>query len=877
MVVFNLIILFQVKIGSLEEQLRTRVAHMEGSLASQEEQLRESVPIELHRQQDAALELKISQAGDALRAQLFTVKERVTEMESRIAAQEGELSTVAASFAEKLASHQEQVRGELGAGQAAQTSAVSALSEDIMRTVDDRNAGIRELIFQIHELLNAQQEEVTQSTELLSQQIAGVETSIAATDSLLAEQVNEVQQKITALREDVDTKAASEEVEQQISQLRAALSEQINSAQEFVRERCAVHDVEVGRKYADLEHKLATCTSALKVYLTELESKLEIHEGATTTKILDLDQAVSAARQEAQDQALQMEERWTAHGVSLTDSYQAVEAALQGKLADVNQLLQLQEKRLRTAEKSTETRFAEQAKRVEEEVTQLTGRISSLAAALAQEVGGSKESLATLTQQLISMQGQLNDHADEVRTALDTEVAVMRDLVSSEMSDFASSSESVRRLEGWLGNLQHSHDDHLGQFDSSSHAQELCLQKVESAVAALQSTVNSMRSTGTSTDQEQRTVLDRLSAEVASIDSVAKQRLSSLEQRLVRQEALSREKVTEVERRLTHHSEQLAGKLQEYDSILSAHHSRVAALETDHADVTASLQRMSEIEARIAARDAAADAKIEQIEGFIVNQVKAMQSRTLPAPVVRKGADSASAASASTSSARLPTRSAGGASRSVACRLLDTTFEAEGKQQQQKEEEEEEEVQQTGYPNDLSRISRMSISPVRKTAAVARKGDILNELVTLTHADESVLFGSPSAQQQQQQQAYVDDACALEENEEVEEEGDMYSADECEAEGPPAVQHRQQQQSQSLAQSLRQQPQSATMKAKVKGAARPTVKERKGRNSKGSEDSEGEEDVQALSQFNSMIQTVNTDIATLGVHLSAFNPTQGKN
>lgn len=780
---------------------------MEGSLASQEEQLRESVPIELHRQQDAALELKISQASDALRAQIITVKERVTEMETRIAAQEGELSNVAATFTAKLNTHQEKVTAELAASRSAQASTASALSEDIMRTVDDRNAGIRELIFQIHELLNAQQEEVTQSTELLTQQIASVETSIAATDSLLAEQVNEIHQQVSGLQMELQTKVDSDQVDQLMTQLRETVEEQLSSADQTVRERCAAHVAEVSRKCADLDHRLSSSDASVRVKFTELDSKLDAQETDSAAKFADVNQAISTAQQASVDQALQWEEKLISHDASLTEIFEAEVAALQGKLGDLSQLLQLQEKRLRTAEKTTDARFTEVGKKTEELVAQLNARIATISAAMEKEGSGNKETVGTLTQQLISMQTQLNDHADEVRTILDSEITVMRDLVSTEMTDYASASSSVQRLEEWLSNLQRAHDDHLGQFDSSSHAQELCLQKVESSLAALQSTVHATRSSTLGNEQEQRGILERLTSELASIDSVAKQRLSSLEQRLVRQEALSREKVTDVECRLGQHSEKLTSKLQEFDATLSAHGSRIIALEGDRADFTATLRRMGEIEARISTHDAAADGKIQEIEGFIVNQVKAMQSRTLPTPATHTRSKSSTTKPAASDVRRSDTR-----------KMLETTVEAE--------------VPGEGNVNDLSRISRISISPVRKTGAGNK--DILNQLVTLTNlspsiagtgtsfADESVLFGSPSNQNDAQRDAEYDDRYADEEFEAADEQENQQD--------------------------------------KVLGM------EEGG--------SEGEEE--ALTQFNSMIQTVNTDIATLGAHLSAFYPQQGK-
>jgi hypothetical protein len=116
------------------------VAHMEGSLASQEVQLKESVPIEMKLAQDAELEVRITELGNGLRAQVIAVKERVTEVEGRMAAQEGEVGNIRIATNERMAEYLTAVNRSVEAHQAAQTEALRAQGEELLQMEEKVNS-----------------------------------------------------------------------------------------------------------------------------------------------------------------------------------------------------------------------------------------------------------------------------------------------------------------------------------------------------------------------------------------------------------------------------------------------------------------------------------------------------------------------------------------------------------------------------------------------------------------------------------------------------------------------------------------------------------------------------------------------------------------
>jgi preprotein translocase subunit YajC len=602
---------------------------MEGSLASQEVQLKESVPIEMKLAQDAELEVRITELGNGLRAQVIAVKERVTEVEGRMAAQEGEVGNIRIATNERMAEYLTAVNRSVEAHQAAQTEALRAQGEELLQTVDDRNASIRELVYQVHEALQAQRVESEEASQVTADRLSAVEESIASTDALLSEHVNSTQQELAYFRQELDTRAYRQDLLDVAAELREEIAHNVAGAASETAvtaaiDKLAVFETEHSRLLAEVDLKLTAYQSTSRVKWAELEGRLEEQDEVMDARLNEASAAQAAETEQVQLSLADLEERLNSTVKELQATVHTSEAAVLTRVGDASQLLQMQEKRLRAVEKATDAKSAEAASLVDAARQQLADQISALSGAVNQLTASQRENLHVLTTQLVALQGQMNDHSDEVRSALETEVTALKSLLHSEISDFTAASTSATRVEEWLTDLQRAHDDHVEQCEAAAQQHEERFQSVEASLETVQDSLSALRTAPPPVQAEStvpESAIVQLRADLSAVEVAAKQRVTALEQRMVRQEAQSREKSAELAESLKTITSGLAGRVTQVEE-------RLATVETGAAQLAAVVAKIDEMEGKITAHTASTELRLQQAPESVAAKLQATRTHS---------------------------------------------------------------------------------------------------------------------------------------------------------------------------------------------------------------------------------------------------------
>jgi preprotein translocase subunit YajC len=804
--------------------VRTKVALMEGSLASQEVQLKESVPIEMKLAQDAELEVRITELGNGLRAQVIAVKERVTEVEGRMAAQEGEVGNIRIATNERMAEYLTAVNRSVEAHQAAQTEALRAQGEELLQTVDDRNASIRELVYQVHEALQAQRVEGEEATQVTADRLTALEESIASTDALLSEHVNSTQQEFTYFRQELDTRAYRQDLLDVAAELREGIEHNLaGSASEIIVtaaiDKLAVFETEHSRLLAEVDLKLTAYQSTSRVKWAELEGRLDEQDEVMDARLNEASAAQAAETEQVQLSLAELEERLNSTVEELQTTVRTSEAAVLTRVGDASQLLQMQEKRLRAVEKATDAKSAEAASLVEAARQQLVGQISALSGAVNQLTASQRENLHVLTTQLVALQGQMNDHSDEVRSALETEVTALKSLLHSEISDFTAASTSATRVEEWLTDLQRAHDDHVEQCEAAAQQHEERFQSVEASLETVQDSLSALRTApplpaapAESTVPESAVV--QLRADLSAVEVASKQRVTALEQRMVRQEAQSREKSAELAESLKTITSGLAGRVTQVEE-------RLATVEAGAAQLGAVVAKIDEMEGKITAHAASTELRLQQAPESVAAKLQATRTHS---SADRNGSHHHHAAQ--------PKRAQSTPHRGHAD-AADTTTTARFGRSALKGSTTHTSAELA--PADGSHI--MHVSPVKKLPAGA---DILGETCELTMLNEAAATDAGGA-----------DLIYTSDDFDEQDQG-------AEAQAGPGDAHG-----------------SRASHSAASGAGGGAA----GRYRDESSDDEYEfnaEHADRMQEFQSVIEKANSDIAALGSHLKAFQPGEGR-
>ena len=676
-------LILQVKLSTVEDSLRSHIASMAGTLhsqtlqlASQSEQLQQSIPLSTKEQLDQQLATTLThnittsltellnESCDKLKAQIIVLRERLEETESKVTGQESEVNATVETLnarLDALSSHlTSYVDTSMATASATQENAMTALTNDILSTVDDRNNSIRELVYQLHELVGTQHDEYITTINSITGQLGTLETSITSTDHLLSEHVNDSELKHSALLESVNSKITAAEVESlvtplvtvvvapQLSQLQDTLtSELARSAETVTTLSNTVNSVEADlvRRCNHIEHSHSNTVNSINDHFAELETRCDVFENDTSRTIDTIHSTVGALS----SQVTECQNGMHAELSDLQDVFQgklsAVEESLTTKNADHAQLLQLYEKRLRTIEKSLDTRVQELTHQNHEDHTQLQACIHEVSTGLDRGSKENKECVNSLTLQLLSIQSQLNDHTEEVRTQIENEIVLLREQLSSELSrrvadtthSEGSEEGTSTRLEEWITRLQTSHEDHLGLYETTVHALEERFKVIENDLTGLDGSLNSLHQATAEANSAHNSTLMELHNEFAEHFEHTKARLTSVEQRAIRSEAARKEKIAELTNTLmescnsTHATlSHTQTQLSQLKSEVSSQQALLTSLETSSNQVAHIVTRMDEIELKIAQHHLHATDKIEAIEAYIHEQVEAVQGRTVP-------------------------------------------------------------------------------------------------------------------------------------------------------------------------------------------------------------------------------------------------------
>jgi hypothetical protein len=797
---------------------------MEGSLASQEVQLKESVPIEMKLAQDAELEVRITELGNGLRAQVIAVKERVTEVEGRMAAQEGEVGNIRIATNERMAEYLTAVNRSVEAHQAAQTEALRAQGEELLQTVDDRNASIRELVYQVHEALQAQRVEGEEASQVTADRLSAVEESIASTDALLSEHVNSTQQEFTYFRQELDTRAYRQDLLDVAAELREEIAHNLAGAASETAvtaaiDKLAVFETEHSRLLAAVDLKLTAYQSTSRVKWAELEGRLDEQDEVMDARLNEASAAQEAETEQVQLSLAELEERLNSTVEELQATVHTSEAAVLTRVGDASQLLQMQEKRLRAVEKATDAKSAEAASLVEAARQQLSERISAVGDAVNQLTASQRENLHVLTTQLVALQGQMNDHSDEVRSALETEVTALKSLLHSEISDFTAASTSATRVEEWQTDLQRAHDDHVEQYEAAAQQHEERFQSVEASLETVQDSLSALRAApplpaapAESTVPESAVV--QLRADLSAVEVASKQRVTALEQRMVRQEAQSREKSAELAESLRTATSGLSDRVTQVEE-------RLATVEAGAAQLGAVVAKLDEMEGKITAHAASTELRLQQAPESVAAKLQATRTHS---SADRKGSHHHHTAQ--------PTKRAQSTPHRGHADAADSTTTARFGRSAPKGSTIRTSAELA--PADGSHI--MHVSPVKKLPAGA---DILGETCELTMLNEAAATDAGGADL-----FYTSD--------------DFDEEDQAEAQAGPG---------------------DARGVRVSRNAARGAGGGAAGRYGDDSSDDEYEfnaEHAERMQEFQSVIEKANSDIAALGSHLKGFQSGKGR-
>lgn len=210
----------------------------------------DSVPLDYKTAREAEMEARLTQMGDLLLTQMAAMRERLDEVGDRVIATENECLTITPIVQDKLSKSMMMVK--------------EALNESIKGIRHDMNTMFKskdEELYQLYEELSKLQRELTSHQTVVNQntldgielsnltrsRLIDLENSIIATDDLLTEQVNDI-----------------------IGRLEVLTTNYSHSAQ--VAASNAIEEEEaVMKRLADMEHRIASNASMIKLRSTELE------------------------------------------------------------------------------------------------------------------------------------------------------------------------------------------------------------------------------------------------------------------------------------------------------------------------------------------------------------------------------------------------------------------------------------------------------------------------------------------------------------------------------------------------------------------------------------------------------------------------------
>lgn len=288
---------------------------------------------------------------------------------------------------------------------------------------------------------------------------------------------------------------------------------------------------------------------------------------------------------------------------------------------------------------ATKTAMESQGHVYSDKFSALTSSVSDFKRSTTSELSNCREILSSVTKQVLSLQSQLNDQSDDVFGKLEEESQSLRSICQSYSDGLNTITGTVVALEQYMQKLSSSIDDLSRESQrhdrtinnctvtASEHSQtNSCDQLREEFSKLVESKFDAFEST-------QSTKIQELNEVITVVDSASKQRISSIEQRMIRQEALSREKLAELEGKLlvilqdSSKGQELETHISGVRSILESHQQSLDELMGVNGDVAALRTTILENNEQIKSVEAELIDRIEQVQINLLQELELCKAR----------------------------------------------------------------------------------------------------------------------------------------------------------------------------------------------------------------------------------------------------------
>jgi len=533
-----------------------------------------------------------------------------------------------------------------------------------------------------------------------------------------------------------------------------------------------------------------------------MENKVSSIEDVVTTKLAPVSLHLNAHQAEI-NQLAEVDESLSSQTAALSDQVKQLEATVQEQYRDVrSELLAVKEASQQTATVAVQPQKEAAAESVAGDglplspLVTLQQRVSDVAASIEGVVQSHKDvagRVDVLEDGARYASAQLNDHVEELHAKISSTTAELHDTLSNEIAE-ATAASTMEALDPFyaLQKQVETQKTDLQQCNQQVQDLDTAIHQVSSAVAEQ---VTQLQSNVGESKAGQQDRIDSLQRQLESHEASTKAKLNVIDQRLIRQDAAAKERyVVEMQPQLT------------------GLNSRVDALEQGNSELQNVLQKMQEIEQSLSCQGEETKGQIEEIEGFIAKQVRAITGQQMAAdmPPALPSAP--------------PAAAAGTAETDLSAIIDDDYVEQEG-----------------GGGGSSSSSSSANAAGIRAADAselFGSPGGKIRSNKGSSNAKNTVLNNEGKEEDgEDEEDGRYDDSTFEAEEEEEEEEGNAGGI-------LPVV--------------------GVSSTTGGDGGRNLATKE---------EDSEEEEE--QLAEFNSLIDTVNFDIATLGMHLESFRSQTG--
>lgn len=286
--------------------------------------------------------------------------------------------------------------------------------EALRAQVQDRDAAVRELLFQIDALQTAEGSQRMAALEARNAELGALHAAVGAEAGRLAQQNDVLRERVARLESVIEAREAeTKQLEFQLAQARAAQTSVARAREEaLVAQRQAE---ELSRLRAEYEARLAAARADEEAIARRVRAEVEAERS-----LEQIEQAARAARarEEADEEAARLRAELESQRRRAIDAELALKSSLE-RLSTV----EAAESDARARAASAETRLAEQSR--------LLAATSQTAASVEQELAATKAHVASLETALGAereRRAELARSAEELRAQLDSALRAEEDL-----------------------------------------------------------------------------------------------------------------------------------------------------------------------------------------------------------------------------------------------------------------------------------------------------------------------------------------------------------------------------------------------------------------------------------------------------------------